>query len=203
MSSSSSAPKIESRTCSAYDIPIESRTCSAYDISIAKKSDETTTSTTSTSNSSDDLPNKSKTLEDDNNASSVIDKSEVSSRGILQQKEGMIITRDQVNDEIRSFLHAPLTLRQEQRSFLTIVMFLTRLPVPTTVDLHPGFLMKGMCYLPVVGMFIGIAVATTYDLIVETCQLPSTIAAIVSIGMGWILTGCFHEDGLSDSADGE
>lgn len=188
---SSSAPKIESRTCSAYDIPIESRTCGAYDIPIEKKSDPTTIST-----SSDNNQPKSKT--EDDNASSVIDKSEISSRGM---PEG--ITRDQVNDEIRSFIQAPLTLRNEQRSFLTIVMFLTRLPVPKTVDLHPGFLMKGMCYLPVVGMLIGMAVATTFDLMAETFQFPPAIAAAVSIGTGWALTGCFHEDGLSDSADGE
>lgn len=82
-------------------------------------------------------------------------------------------------------------------------MFLTRLPVPTTVDLHPGFLMKGMCYFPVVGMLIGWVVATTFDLVAETFQLPPAIAAAVSIATGWALTGCFHEDGLSDSADGK
>jgi hypothetical protein len=203
---SSSAPKIESRTCSAYDIPIESRTCSAYDIPIESRScsaydipmekkSDATSPTTATGTCSDNQQTRNT---EDENTSSVIDKSEISSRGM---KEG--ITRDQVNDEIRSFIHAPLTLRNEQRSFLTIVMFLTRLPVPVTVDLHPGFLMKGMCYLPVVGTLIGFAVATTFDLIAETFQLPPAIAAAVSIGTGWALTGCFHEDGLSDSADGE
>lgn len=145
------------------------------------------------------IPTTTTTTTVDENASSVIDKSEISSRTINQ--EG--ITRDQVHEEIRSFIDAPFTLRNEHRSFLTIIMFLTRLPVPTTIDLHPGFLMKGMCYFPVVGMLIGLAVATTFDLVAETFQLPPSIAAAVSIATGWALTGCFHEDGLSDSADGK
>jgi Cobalamin-5-phosphate synthase len=180
---SSSGPTIESRACSAFDIPIESRTCSAYDIPIPKKSNTTTSVATS---------------DNDENRSSVIDKSEIAARGIQQG-----ITRHQIDEEIQSFIHAPLTLRNEQRSFLTIVMFLTRLPVPTTVDLHPGFLMKGMCYFPAVGMLIGMAVAATFDLIAETAHLPPVIAAAVSIGTGWVITGCLHEDGLSDSVDGE
>ena len=178
---SSSGPMKESKVCPAFDVPIESRTCSAYDISIAKKSD----------------PMASVTINDEN-ASSVIDRSEIASRGIQGG-----ITRDQINEEIRSFIHAPLTLLREHRSFLTIVMFLTRLPVPMTIDLHPGFLMKGMCYFPAVGMLIGMAVAATYDLFTETVHLPAVIAAAASIGTGWIITGCLHEDGLSDSVDGE
>ena len=178
---------IESRTCSAYDIPIESRSCSAYDIPLDKKSNDT---------NSDKSQQQSKSV--DETASSVIDKSEISGRGF---REG--ITRDKVHEEIRSFIDAPLTLRNEQRSFLTLVLFLTRLPVPMTVDLHPGFLMKSMCYMPVVGMLIGMAVATTFDLVAETLRLPLPIAAAVSVGTGWVFTGCFHEDGLSDSADGE
>lgn len=185
---------IESRTCSAYDIPIESRTCSAYDIPIDKETKKSDATLLTASNG--DAP---KPKSEDENASSVIDKSEISSRGI--NSEGL--TRDQVNEEIQSFLQAPFHLYNEQRSFLTIIMFLTRLPVPRWIDLHPGFLMRGMCYFPVVGMLIGLSVATIFDVMAETLQLPPTIAAVISIGTGWVLTGCFHEDGLSDSADGE
>ncbi|CAB9510508.1 Nicotinate-nucleotide--dimethylbenzimidazole phosphoribosyltransferase [Seminavis robusta] len=175
---------IESRTCSAYDIPIESRTCSAYDIPIDQEKTKTTTTTATTDT-------------DDTLASSVIDKKEIASRVI---KEG--ITRDQVHEEIQSFIKAPLQLQNEWRSLMTIVMFLTRLPVPTSIDLHPGFLMKGMSYLPVVGCLIGIKLAITFDFVEQTLLLPPAIAAAISVGTGFALTGCFHEDGLSDSADG-
>ena len=85
---------------------------------------------------------------------------------------------------------------------LAMVIFLTRIPVSVTVDLHPGFLMKGMCYMPVVGVLIGIVVATVFDVCHIFLGLPAVIAASASISMGWSLTGCFHEDGLLDSADG-
>jgi hypothetical protein len=188
-SNADSAPMIESRTCSAYDIPIEkkddsvpmieSRTCSAYDIPIEKKDDNI-------KNSQAD------------SASSVIDKETISSRGISNTD----VTRDEINDEIQSFRNAPLCWRNEIRSMLTIVIFLTRLPVPMNIDLHPGFLMKGMVYLPVVGMLIGIVVATVFDVCHIFLGLPAVIAACACTMMGWCLTGCFHEDGLSDSADG-
>jgi hypothetical protein len=163
-----SAPMIESRTCSAYDIPIEKKN------------------------------NNIKNSQADSAASSVIDKETIASRGISNTD----VTRDEINDEIQSFLNAPLCGRNEIRSMLSIVMFLTRLPVPMTVDLHPGFLMKGMCYFPVVGMLIGIVVATVFDFCHIFLGLPVACAACACTAMGWSLTGCFHEDGLADSADG-
>ena len=57
--------------------------------------------------------------------------------------------------------------------------------------------------MPVVGMVIGMALAVTFDLMAATFQLPPVIAAAISVGTGWAITGCFHEDGLSDSADGK
>ena len=166
-----SHPVIEARTCSAYDIPIQSK--NAGNISANK------------SNKAEDL-----------DTSSVIDKEEIASRGINHGT-----SRGQVQDEIKAFLHAPFSLSNEIRSFLTIIMFLTRLPTP--VDLHPGFLMKGMAYFPMVGMLIGFMLAVVFDAAVDTLGLPPSVAAALSIGQGFILTGCFHEDGLSDSADGE
>jgi hypothetical protein len=136
---------------------------------------------------------------DDDSGSSVIDKETIASRGV-SNKDG--VTRDEINDEIRFFLESPTSPRNELRSMFTILMFLTRLPVPIMVDLHPGFLMRGMCYLPVVGMLIGIVVATMFDVVHTFLGLSTVIAASASVAMGWSLTGCFHEDGLSDSADG-
>jgi hypothetical protein len=167
-SNADSAPMIESRPCSAYDIPIEKK--------------------------DDNIKNSSQA----DSSSSVIDKETISSRGISNTD----VTRDEINDEIQSFRNAPLCWRNEIRSMLTIVIFLTRLPVPMNIDLHPGFLMKGMCYLPVVGMLISIVVATVFDVCHIFLGLPAVIAACACTAMGWSLTGCFHEDGLSDSADG-
>ena len=156
---------------------VEARTCSAYAIPLLEKN---------------------KKQDEDDGSSSVIDKDTIASRGINPQ-----VSRDQVEAEIEAFMNLPFAFCHEKRMLLTIVMFLSYIPVPVSVDLHPGFLMKGMVYLPLVGMVVGVAVATVYDFSLATVQLPPIIAASMSTAAGWYLTGCLHEDGLCDSADGE
>lgn len=170
--------------CSDYtrNIPMDNNnttSCSDYDIPM----DTTTSSTTS--------------------SSSVLDKGVVESRGILDANNNeKKKTRDQVTDEIQSFFDSPWEFRREVRSLLSVLMFVTRLPVPRGIDIHPGYLMKGMTYFPVVGCLIGIIVAAVFDVLHVTLPLPPLIAACGSTAVGWWLTGCFHEDGLADSADG-
>lgn len=65
-----------------------------------------------------------------------------------------------------------------------------------------GYLMRGMAYFPIAGTLIGIFVSTFYDLASLTLSLPFTIASIISEVTSLWITGCFHEDGLADSADG-
>lgn len=65
-----------------------------------------------------------------------------------------------------------------------------------------GYLMRGMAYFPISGTLIGIFVSTFYDLASLTLALPFMIASIISEVMSLWVTGCFHEDGLADSADG-
>ncbi|KAL9185075.1 hypothetical protein ACHAXT_002852 [Thalassiosira profunda] len=66
----------------------------------------------------------------------------------------------QISAEIRAFLDgtdgngATLGPRSEFRTFFTVWMFLTRLPSPSWIDLHPGFLMRGMCYFPTAGSIL-------------------------------------------------
>jgi fructose-specific phosphotransferase system component IIB len=197
------AVSMEARSCAAYDIPIETngttvadpivaaaRTCADYAIPMENK------------NLDQPRRNQRNTMEDDNDgscSSSVLDKDTIASRGITSE-----ITRDQVHDEIQAFMDLPLAWHHEWRMFLTIVMFLTYIPVPVSVDLHPGFLMKGMVYFPLVGgLVVGGMVALVYDVTQLTLQCPPIIAAAFSTAFGWYLTGCLHEDGLGDSADGE
>ena len=60
--------------------------------------------------------------------------------------------------------------------------------------------MRGMAYAPIVGGAIGAYVATFLDAALAL-GLPGTVAATVSNGASFWLTGCFHEDGLADTAD--
>jgi cobalamin synthase len=90
----------------------------------------------------------------------------------------------------------------ELRSFFTVWMFVSRLPSPSNVDLHPGYLMRGMCYFPVAGSLLGCATSIVHDFLRDSAGLPPPAAATLSVAFGLCLTGCFHEDGLADTADG-
>jgi adenosylcobinamide-GDP ribazoletransferase len=63
-------------------------------------------------------------------------------------------------------------------------------------------MMRGLTYFPVTGILIGLLVSSFYDLASFTLSLPLIIASIISEVASLWVTGCFHEDGLADSADG-
>ena len=56
--------------------------------------------------------------------------------------------------------------------------------------------------MPVVGTVLGCMYAIIFDVCSISFELPPTVAACVAISFGLYITGCFHEDGLADSADG-
>lgn len=62
--------------------------------------------------------------------------------------------------------------------------------------------MRGMCYFPIAGSVLGGMYAVVFDCLNVSVGLPASVAAAVAIGFGFYITGCFHEDGLADSADG-
>ena len=67
---------------------------------------------------------------------------------------------------------------------------------------HPGYLMRGMAYFPFSGTLIGCFVSVVYDMAHISMGLPLKIASVISEAASLWITGCFHEDGLADSADG-
>ena len=77
-------------------------------------------------------------------------------------------------------------------------MFLTRLPCPAWCDLHPGHLMRGMAWFPVLGVIIGVWASAIYD--AAASLWPPLVAAAVSCGGTLWLTGCFHEDGRATAS---
>ena len=85
------------------------------------------------------------------------------------------------------------------RSLIAAVRFLTRLPMPgpatTAADLPAA-----IGWFPLVGALVGAAIAGVYLGLVHWWQ-PS-IAAVLAVAIGLLLTGGFHEDAVSDAADG-
>lgn len=89
---------------------------------------------------------------------------------------------------------------QELRLFLTAIQFFTRLPVPAWVGHSSAQLNQAARYFPLVGVVVGLLCSAV--LIIAAQVLPLPLAAGLSMAAGILITGAFHEDGLSDFADG-
>jgi len=74
------------------------------------------------------------------------------------------------------------------------VAFLTRVPLRSDDDL-----VGAAPWFPLVGAIIGLTVAGAYAALYP--WLPSLFGAVIAIGVGVLLTGAFHEDGLADTLD--
>jgi adenosylcobinamide-GDP ribazoletransferase len=83
--------------------------------------------------------------------------------------------------------------------FLAALQFLTRLPVPTGPH-APDALARSVKFFPLVGLLIGLLSALLYSLLAP--HLPLPIVALLIVGYLVAITGCLHEDGLADAADG-
>ena len=131
----------------------------------------------------------------------VLDPGTVESRGFGHDGNH---SRDEVAEEIEEFLSENnLTIRSEFWCFTNIFTFVTTLPCPAHwAEIHPGFLMKGMCHFPVVGAIVGVLVSQVFDLGHLLWELPVVLAATLSTVVSLKITGCLHEDGLADTADG-
>ncbi len=84
---------------------------------------------------------------------------------------------------------------------LHALRFLTRLPIPftKTVDLPP--LSQSMRLFPLAGALIGGCGGAALAGL-SWSGLPSLLAAALVAGLGVLVTGALHEDGLADTADG-
>lgn len=89
---------------------------------------------------------------------------------------------------------------QQLRLFLTAIQYFTRIPVPVWVGHSAQQLDQSVRYFPLVGMGVGAIAAAV--LCVSAWVLPLTLAVILSMLASILITGAFHEDGLSDFVDG-
>jgi adenosylcobinamide-GDP ribazoletransferase len=89
---------------------------------------------------------------------------------------------------------------QELRLFLTAIQFFTRLPVPAWVGHSAEQLNQSSRYFPLVGIVVGVLAAFVLSLCAQA--LPLSLAVGLSMVASILITGAFHEDGLSDFVDG-
>ncbi len=91
-------------------------------------------------------------------------------------------------------------IRRELTLFLVAVQFLTRIPVPSFERFETEWLDRSAKYFPLVGGFVGgISGLALWG---ASQVWPVYLAALIAVAVGIIATGCFHEDGLADTADG-
>jgi adenosylcobinamide-GDP ribazoletransferase len=91
-------------------------------------------------------------------------------------------------------------LRQEAEAFFGAVRFFTRLPVPAWVGHSQEALDRAARYFPLVGILVGVLGGLTF--LLAAFVLPVSLAILFSMAATLLVTGAFHEDGLSDAVDG-
>ena len=89
--------------------------------------------------------------------------------------------------------------RQTGTDFLTAVQFLTRIPMPA-LPYDSGSLSRAVQFFPAVGMLLGVAAAVLYRLL--SPHLSRLVTSLLVVTFLVFITGCLHEDGLADTADG-
>ncbi len=84
--------------------------------------------------------------------------------------------------------------------FLLALQFLTRIPVPPTLAFSEEKLAKSVRYYPLVAAAVALICGIVFLALCHT--IPTSLAIILVVGTGILITGAFHEDGLADTWDG-
>src|SRR5271154_843632 len=83
----------------------------------------------------------------------------------------------------------------------TSILFLTRLPLPRHTPIGGVAVGQSVWAFPVAGVVVGLIGALVYA-IAHRLGLPPWPAAGLAVAATIAATGCLHEDGLADTADG-
>ena len=90
--------------------------------------------------------------------------------------------------------HDLKAITHEVRLALTAIQYLTRLPVPSWVGYSPAQLSQSVRYFPFAGIVVGAVTALFFTL--AFTLFPQTVATVIAMIAGVLVTGGFHEDGL-------
>jgi len=92
-------------------------------------------------------------------------------------------------------------LQERAEEFTASVSFLTRLPFAGATPVVGGTVAKAAWAFPIAGLVVGVIGAIVYGL-AHRLGLPAEPAAALAVAATLLATGCLHEDGLADTADG-
>lgn len=91
-------------------------------------------------------------------------------------------------------------VRNQWQLFLLALSFFSRIPVPASLPYSEERMNQAGRYFALVGLFLGALCAATIWLL--QFVLPTHVVIILTMTFSLLLTGAFHEDGLTDMADG-
>ena len=92
-------------------------------------------------------------------------------------------------------------MKTQIKRLLLTIGFMTRIPINVDLgEVKEEDMYKGFLYFPVVGLIIGLVDMGVYMLV--TLVLPQVYGILFAILANLCVTGAFHLDGLSDTADG-
>ena len=86
------------------------------------------------------------------------------------------------------------------KSLILMIQFMTRYPIPVTIEFTAERFVQGMKWLPLVGLLVGLP--TTVAFLIANRLLGGEIGAIVAVILLILITGGLHLDGIADTADG-
>lgn len=91
-------------------------------------------------------------------------------------------------------------MKYQLQLFFTALTFFTRIPCAAWGKHDEEDLNHAAKYFPLVGVVVGLAAAAAF--LLASRLLPVSLAVLLSMITTLLLTGAFHEDGLSDAVDG-
>nr|WP_321466045.1 adenosylcobinamide-GDP ribazoletransferase [uncultured Desulfobulbus sp.] len=86
------------------------------------------------------------------------------------------------------------------KSLILMIQFMTRFPIPLSVEFTADHFVQGMKWMPLVGLLAALPGALVFAL--ADTWLSRDVAALFSVIMLITVTGGLHLDGIADTADG-
>jgi adenosylcobinamide-GDP ribazoletransferase len=96
-------------------------------------------------------------------------------------------------------VNAALHMRRSGEELVVAFQFLTRIPMPS-IRFEADALPRAIKFFPLVGLVVGSGAALLQRLLMPHLSRPLVALAVLTYLV--LITGCFHEDGLADTADG-
>lgn len=86
------------------------------------------------------------------------------------------------------------------KSFILMIQFFTRIPIPMEIDVNNKSIKRGLVFLPVIGSIVGVFGALPF--VIFHYIGMDAIGVIFALLFMTMLTGMLHIDGIADTWDG-